>query len=98
MMMAMMLCCVMVAVAKNVQTVVLKTSPEMHCANCENKIKNHIRFEKGIKEIITNLKEKTVTVKYDADKTSVEKIVTAFGKIGYKASVAGGKTDTPRSN
>ena len=92
MMLAMMLCCTMIAVAKNVQTVVLKTAPEMHCVNCENRIKNHIRFEKGIKEIVTNLKEKTVTVKYDADKTGVEKIIAAFAKIGYTASVADGKS------
>ena len=45
----------------------------MHCANCESKIKNNIRFEKGIKEIETNLADKTVTIKYDADKTTVEK-------------------------
>lgn len=91
MMLAMMFCCVMIAVAKDVQTVVLNTSPEMHCSNCEDKIKNNIRFEKGVKEIITNLEDKTVTIKYDAEKTTVDKIIAAFGKIGYTASVAGEK-------
>lgn len=74
--------------AKDIKTVVLKTAPEMHCANCENKIKNNIRFEKGIKDIITNLEDKTVTIKYDADKTTVENIIVGFAKIGYKATVA----------
>lgn len=91
MMLAMMFCCAMIAVAKDVQTVVLNTSPEMHCSNCEDKIKNNIRFEKGVKEIITNLEDKTVTIKYDAEKTTVDKIIAAFGKIGYTASVAGEK-------
>lgn len=85
---AMAVCCVMAGMAKDIKTVVLKTAPEMHCANCENKIKNNIRFEKGIKEIETNLKDKTVTIKYDADKTTVENIIAGFAKIKYKATVA----------
>lgn len=74
--------------AKDIKTVVLKTSPEMHCANCENKIKSNIRFEKGVKEIETNLEDKTVTIKYDADKTTVDNIIAGFSKIDYKATVA----------
>ena len=35
--------------AKDIKIVVLNTDPQMHCANCESKIKNNIRFEKGIK-------------------------------------------------
>ena len=48
--------------AKDIKIVVLNTDPQMHCANCESKIKNNIRFEKGIKEIETNLADKTVTI------------------------------------
>lgn len=83
--------------AKDIKTVVLKTSPEMHCANCENKIKNNIRFEKGIKEIETNLEEKTVTIKYDAEKTNVDNIIAGFEKINYKASVAGSGSGSKES-
>lgn len=71
--------------AKDVKTVVFTTSPEMHCANCEKKIKDNIRFEKGIKSIDTNLEKKTVTIQYDADKTSVDAIKEAFKKIKYEA-------------
>ena len=39
--------------AKDIRTVVLTTAPQMHCENCENRIKSNIRFEKGIKEIVT---------------------------------------------
>ena len=71
--------------AKDVKTVVFTTSPEMHCANCEKKIKDNIRFEKGIKSIDTNLEKKTVTIQYDADKTSVDDIKEGFKKIKYEA-------------
>ena len=58
----------------------------MHCANCEKKIKENIRFEKGVKSIKTDLKTKTVTVEYDAEKTNVQNIIKGFKKIKYEAS------------
>ena len=73
------------ALAKDIKTVVLTTNPEMHCENCEKKIKGSLRFEKGIKNIITNLNSKTVTIEYDADKTTVDNIIKGFKKIKYEA-------------
>ena len=70
---------------KDVKTVVLTTNPQMHCANCEKKIKENIRFEKGIKSIKTNLNDKTVIIEYDADKTTVPSIIEGFKKIKYEA-------------
>lgn len=72
--------------AKDIKTVVLKTQPEMHCANCEKKIKENIRFEKGVKSIKTDLKTKTVIIEYDAAKTNVQDIIRGFKKIKYEAS------------
>lgn len=40
---------------KDIKTLVLTTNPQMHCENCENKIKNNIRFEKGVKSIETDI-------------------------------------------
>ena len=77
---------VSVCFAKNIKTVVLTTNPQMHCANCEKKIKDNIRFEKGIKSIKTNLDNKTVIIEYDADKTTVPAIIEGFKKIKYEAS------------
>ena len=71
--------------AKNIKTVVLTTNPEMHCTGCEKKMKDNIRFEKGVKSIKTNLEDKTVTIEYDADKTTVEDIIKGFEKIKYEA-------------
>lgn len=75
------------AFAENIQTVVLTTTPQMHCQNCENKIKKNIRFVKGVKEITTSVKDQTVVIKYDADKAKVDDIQAAFKKIGFTATV-----------
>lgn len=82
-----------VCMAKDIKTVVLTTNPEMHCNNCEKKIKENIRFEKGVKSIKTNLKDKTVTIDYDADKTTVDNIIKGFKKIKYEAKEV---KDTPK--
>ena len=76
---------VSVCFAKDIKTVVLTTTPQMHCANCEKKIKENICFEKGIKSIKTNLNDKTVIIEYDADKTTVPSIIEGFKKIKYEA-------------
>lgn len=73
------------ASAKDIKTVVLTTVPQMHCENCEKRIKENIRFEKGIKKIVTDVEHQTVTITYDADKTTVEDIIKGFEKIKYTA-------------
>lgn len=80
-----MLLCAAVAGAKDIKTVVFTTTPQMHCANCEKKVKNNLRFEKGVKTIDTSVKDQTVTVTYDADKTTVETLLKGFTKFGYTA-------------
>ena len=59
----------MIATAKNLKTVIYTTTPQMHCANCEAKVKNNLRFAKGVKEIKTDVNEQKVYVTYDAQKT-----------------------------
>lgn len=80
-----------VALAKDIKTVVLTPTPQMHCESCEKKIKKALRYEKGVKDIETNLEKQTVKVKYDADKTSVANLQTALKKAGYDTAVAGDK-------
>ena len=67
---------------KDIKTMVVTTTPQMHCENCENTIKGNLRFEKGVKDIETNIEAQKVTIKYDADKTSEEKILKGFEKFG----------------
>ena len=80
-----MLLTMMMASAKDIKTVVLTTDPQMHCESCEKRIKENIRFEKGVKKIVTDVEHQTVTITYDADKTTVENIIKGFEKIKYNA-------------
>lgn len=81
-----------VGLAKDIKTLVVTTMPPMHCENCENKIKGNLRFEKGVKKIETSISDQKVTIEYDADKTTAEKLVEAFKKFGYEA-----ETVTPQN-
>ena len=74
-----------VGLAKDIKTIVVTTTPQMHCENCENKIKGNLRFEKGVRKIETSIPDQTVTIEYDADKTTAENLVEAFKKFGYEA-------------
>ena len=86
----MLLCVVaMIAAAKDFKTVVFTTTPQMHCQSCEAKIKGNIRFEKGVKEIKTDVEAQKVYITFDPKKTTEEKLQKAFEKFGYKAE----KTD-----
>lgn len=71
--------------AKDIRKVTVTTTPQMHCEACENKIKNNLRFEKGVKMIDTDIEKQAVVITYDADKTTVERLIKGFEKFGYKA-------------
>lgn len=86
-----------IATAKNLKTVVFAPSPQMTCENCENTIKKNIRFEKGVKNIKTDLESNTVTVTYDADKTNVGNLQKGFEKIDYTATVKAEKAVAPKA-
>ena len=80
----------MLAVAGNIfakapaDTLVVTTLPQMHCQNCEKKIKSNIRFVKGTKNIDTSVDEQKVTIVYDSKKADYDDFVAAFRKIGYE--------------
>lgn len=61
------------------QTVVL--SVDLHCQGCIDKIMKHIAFEPGVKDIVCDLKTKTVTITYDTRKTDLPTLLKAFDKI-----------------
>ena len=81
------------------QVVVL--SCDIHCQGCCDKIMKNIAFEKGVKDIVCDLKAKTVTVTYDANKTDIPTLLQAFEKIGKPAQVKEAespKKDTPNTD
>lgn len=86
------------AQAKDIKTVIFTTQPQMHCASCEKKIKGNLRYEKGVKRIDTSVEQQKVTVKYDADKTSAEKLQKAFKKFGYEARQVKADEKVKRNN
>lgn len=57
----------------------------MECANCQKKVEKNIAFEKGVTDLKTDLKTRTVEVTYKTDKTSQTKLTSAFKKIGMEA-------------
>lgn len=65
-------------------TLVVTTQPEMHCINCEKKIKSNIRFVKGTKNIEASVDDQKVTIVYDSKKATFADYVAAFKKIGYE--------------
>ena len=86
---------ILMAGSKDLRVLVMTPTPQMHCENCENKIKKNLRFEKGVVKIETSVEAQTVTVTYDASKTNAENIQTAMKKIGYDTKVV---SDKPQEN
>lgn len=72
--------------AKELRKVMFKVQ-QMVCENCEKKVQKNISFEKGLKKLETNVEDHTVTIVYDAKKTSIDKLKEGFAKFGYEAKV-----------
>ena len=67
---------------KKIVTVVFTT--DIDCAHCSQKVFNSIPYEKGIKDVQVDVPTKTVTVKFDAAKNSIESLTKAFESIKVK--------------
>lgn len=57
---------------------------DIHCQKCAQKIEENVAFEKGVKDLKVNVKEKTVFIQYDSTKTDVGTLTKAIEKLGYK--------------
>lgn len=67
---------------KEKKTIVIKA--DIHCKSCKAKLEKNIPFEKGVRDLKVDMKAKTITVTYRADKTNREKLVKAIEKCGIK--------------
>ena len=56
----------------------------LSCQKCAQKIEDNVAFEKGVKDLKVNVKEKTVFIQYDSTKTDVSTLTKAIEKLGYK--------------
>ena len=77
--------------SNELRVAVLTPTPQMHCTNCENKIKSNMRFEKGVKKVETDIENQHVTITYDASKNNVEGLQAGMKKIGYDTKVVSDK-------
>ena len=59
----------------------------MDCDGCVAKVEKNIAFEKGVKDLIVDLKTKTVVVAYKPKKTDPKKIEKAIKDLGFKTEV-----------
>ena len=71
------------AQTKKTTEIKIKTSAE--CDMCKKRIESNLIYEKGIKFCKLDVDSKVLTVTYNAEKTSPEKIKQAVSKIGYDA-------------
>ncbi|MCM1311460.1 MAG: heavy-metal-associated domain-containing protein [Bacteroides sp.] len=90
--------CSLSAFAKNMKILVVKTSPEIHDASGEKKVKSGIKLIKGVKFVAADTKSKTVTITYDADKSAANDLLAALEKLGYKAQVVSDKAAPQKSH
>jgi copper chaperone CopZ len=69
--------------AGGTEKVTIKSS--VVCNSCKDNITRALAWEKGVKNVEVDLKNKTITVTYNPKKTSPDKIRQAISKAGYDA-------------
>lgn len=55
----------------------------MSCSHCEKTVKNALT-DIGVSEVLVDLAAKTVTVSYDSNKLSLDKIKAEIEEVGYE--------------
>ncbi|MDP4271627.1 MAG: heavy-metal-associated domain-containing protein [Bacteroidota bacterium] len=55
----------------------------MHCQACKDRIEKYIPMEKGVKDLKVDLDKKEVTIVFNPQKTTVEKLKKAVEILGY---------------
>ena len=71
--------------AKAGQSEVVYFIPNMHCERCQAKIEKAITLEKGVKDLVFDLKAQKLTIVYQKQETTPEKLRQALAKMGYEA-------------
>jgi mercuric ion binding protein len=59
----------------------------MDCADCEKKITEYLKFEKGVKDLKVDYVSNTIMVEYKAGKNTNEGVAKAIEKKGYTAEI-----------
>ncbi|MFI3259529.1 MAG: cation transporter [Rikenellaceae bacterium] len=56
----------------------------LNCHSCAEKIMKVLPYQKGIKDVVVKVEEKSVTVTYDTSKNSEEAIVESLNRLDIK--------------
>jgi copper chaperone CopZ len=56
----------------------------MTCSGCERTVSRVVSNIEGVKFANADLKTSTVTVEYDAEKVTIDKMKSAVNSVGYK--------------
>jgi len=71
------------------KTLVVKTNIYcdhcLDCGDCGGKLVHELSFEKGIKTNVVDPKAMTITITYNSEKTTPEKLREAISKLGFDA-------------
>lgn len=73
------------ASAQESKTAELKVKTSATCDMCKETIEKNLAFEKGIKKSVLDVDSKILTVTYNPEKITPEKIRIAVSKAGYDA-------------
>jgi copper chaperone CopZ len=67
------------------KSVVLIIQTSAECSTCKKALEQGLAYEKGVKFTVLDVPSKILSVTYNPDKTSPEKIKHAISKLGYDA-------------
>ncbi len=73
------------AKAQDATTAELKVKTSAVCGMCKETIEKYMAFEKGVKKSNLDVESKILTVTYNPEKITPEKIRKAISKSGYDA-------------
>lgn len=65
----------------------LYLSVNMDCHSCETKLTEHLKFEKGVRDLACSFTSNTIYVKFKTGSNSQDKIVKGIEKLDYQVVV-----------
>lgn len=68
-------------------TAIVVLSSNISCSNCKTRIEKNIAFERGVRDLVVSLPDRTVTITYRTDKTTAEALCQAVSKLGYESTI-----------
>lgn len=71
--------------AQKTENKVVCFKSDMDCANCEKTITEHLKFEKGVKDLKVDHVSNTILIEYKDGKNTDDGFAKAIEKKGYKA-------------